>query len=284
MKQISLLLKSLLKLFRWKNLLIIGVTQYFAAFFLIASMQLEPLLRDLHMLFLSLGTILIAAAGYVINDYYDVKIDYVNKPHRVVVGRFLERRSIIILHATLSSFGVLSGLMVSWQIAAINFFTVGLLWLYSNQLKRLPLLGNISIAFLTGLAVFVVFVYQGDSMFLFATYASFAFFISLVREIIKDMEDIEGDKKFGCKTLPIAIGLRKTKLVTYFISALFLIVVAILLQREQKFWWILSGLTVMLGWLNYQLYKADKNIDFTKLSKLGKLIMILGLMSMIFFK
>jgi len=283
-KQTSLLVKNLFKLIRWFNLLIVAVTQYSAAYFLIESMELQELLMNPKMLFLCLGTIMITAAGYVINDYYDVKIDYINKPERVVVGRFVKRRSIIILHATLNTLGVLAGILVSWQIGVINFLVVGLLWLYSNQLKRLPLLGNITVAFLTGLSVFVVYVLHRESIFLFATYAFFAFFISLIREIIKDMEDVEGDKKFDLKTLPIVIGIRKSKLVIYLICAIFLLVVATFMQQEPKFWWVFSGLVLMLGWLSNQLFKADKSIDFAKLSTLSKQIMILGLISMIFLK
>ena len=283
-KQTSILVKNLFKLIRWNNLLIVAVTQYSAAYFLIKPMELKGLVMSPDMLLLCLGTVMITAAGYVINDYYDVKIDYVNKPERVVVGRFVKRRSIIILHATLNTLGVLAGVLVSWQIGVLNFLVVGLLWLYSNQLKRLPLLGNITVALLTGLSVFVVYILQRESIFLFATYAFFAFFISLIREIIKDMEDVEGDKKFNCKTLPIAIGIRKSKLVIYLICTIFLIVVAALLQQEPKFWWVFSGLVLVLGWLSNQLFRADKNRDFAKLSTLSKQIMILGLISMIFLK
>lgn len=284
MKQTSILVKNLFKLIRWLNLLIVAVTQYSAAYFLIESMELRLLLLSPDMLLLCLGTIMITAAGYVINDYYDVKIDYINKPDRVVVGRFVKRRQIMILHATLNTLGVLAGVLVSWQIGVINFLVVGLLWLYSNQLKRLPLLGNVTVALLTGLSVFVVYVLYRESIFLFATYAFFAFFISLIREIIKDMEDVEGDKKFELKTLPIVIGIRKSKLVIYLICAIFLIVVATLMQQEPKFWWVFSGLVLMLGWLSKRLFKADKSNDFAKLSTLSKQIMILGLISMIFLK
>lgn len=283
MKKIELFV-NLLKLLRWKNLLIVGVTQYAAAYLLIESLPLQSLITNLEMLALSISTVLITAAGYVINDYYDVKIDYINKPQRVVVGRFLKRRSSIVLHAWLNTIGILLGTWVSWEIGIIDFFAIGLLWLYSNQLKRLPLLGNIAVALLTGLAVFIVYIFFKESLFLFAAYATFAFFISLIREIIKDMEDVEGDRKFGCKTLPISIGIRKSKMVIYLVSLIFLGSVVLLLQQEPKFWWVFSGLTLMLAWLNYRLFKADKNIDFTKLSTLSKQIMILGLISMIFFK
>ena len=284
MNQTSLLFKNIFKLIRWNNLLIIAITQYAAAYFLIEKLNIDELITNHKMLLLCLGTIMIAAAGYVINDYYDVKIDYINKPERVVVGRFLKRRSIIIIHATLSTLGVIAGVLVSWQIGVINFFVIGLLWLYSNQLKRLPLLGNITVALLTGLSVFVVYLLYQESIFLFATYAFFAFFISLIREIIKDMEDVEGDKKFDCNTLPIAIGIRKSKMVIYFISVLFIIVVAALLQHEPKFWWVFSGLLLVLSWLGRQLFYADKSKDYASLSMLSKQIMILGLISMAFLK
>lgn len=280
----KLLIQNLLKLIRWQNLLIIMATQYFATYCLIGNMNIRELLTDLNLFLLSISTVLIAAGGYIINDYYDIKIDYVNRPDRVVVGRFLKRRSILFLHAFVTAFGVLIGISISWQLGLVNFLAAGLLWLYSNQLKRLALLGNISIAFLTGLAVIVVYILYQESVFLFSAYAFFAFFISLIREIIKDMEDIEGDRKFDCKTLPIVIGQRKTKLVVYFIAIIFIVVVAIILQREPKFWYVLGGLTLMLSWLVSKLARADKVRDFANLSTLSKQIMILGLISMIFLK
>jgi len=260
------------------------VTQYAVAYFLIDSMIFQDLLFNPKMLVLSISTIFITAAGYLINDYYDIKIDYVNKPQRVVVGRFLNRRSIIILHATLNTRGIAGGFWVSWELGAINLLAAGLLWLYSNQLKRMPFIGNLTVAFLTGLSVVVVYILLRESIFLIGAYAVFAFYISLIREIIKDMEDVEGDKKFGCKTLPISVGIRKSKIIIYLIILLFILSVVVLLQHEPKFWWILSGLTIMLTLLGHRLYKADKNIDFTNLSKLSKQIMILGLVSLIFFR
>ena len=284
MREISKIIGKVLVLVRWKNLLIIGVSQYSTSYFLIPSSKFYNIITDIQLLTLSFSTILIAAAGYIINDYYDIKIDYVNKPQRVVVGSFFKRRSIIIMHATFNTLGILGGLWISWEVGLINTLAAGLLWLYSNLLKRLPLLGNLTVAALTGMSVFIVYIYFRQSLFLLAAYASFAFFISLIREIIKDMEDIEGDKKFDCKTLPLVIGLRKTKVVIYVVSGLFLLGVALLLEREQNIWWVFSGLVLMLGWLNYRLFMADKNIDYSRLSSLSKQIMILGLVSMIFFK
>lgn len=282
--QNKLTILSLMRIFRWKNLLIILATQYLSAFCLIKDMMLDDLVRNTDMMLLTLSTMLIAAAGNIINDYYDIKIDYVNRPDRVVVGRYLKRRSILFIHAGFNTLGVIGGFLISLELGIVNFLAAGLLWLYSNQLKRLPLWGNLSVAVLTGLAVFVVYILFRESFFLFAAYSFFAFFISLIREIIKDLEDIEGDRKFDCKTLPIVIGQRKTKIVIYLISIIFIVVVAILLQREPKFWYVLGGLTMMLGLLNLILGRADKTVDYAVLSRLSKQIMILGLISMIFLK
>src|SRR5688572_15521391 len=182
-------LASLLKLTRFGNLLIIGLAQYFTAGYLIGVQTLD----DSRLLFLSFSTIIIAAAGYIINDYYDVKIDYINKPERVVIGRNIPRRYAILFHVLLSGAGILLAFFLSWRIVAVNVVSVFLLWLYSNNLKRLPFIGNLTVAFLTGLSVWMLEIYYRTGNSLVLIYASFAFFMTLVREIIKDMEDLKGD-------------------------------------------------------------------------------------------
>ena len=201
-------IESLLKLTRFGNLIIIALTQYFTAGFLIGMHTLN----DVNLFFLSLSTVLIAAGGYIINDYYDVKIDYINKPDRVVIGKSITRRYAILFHIALSVAGIVIGFYLSWKIGGVNVLSVFLLWLYSNTLKRLPFVGNLTVAFLTGLAVIIVDLFYGKDNSLVLIYALFAFFMTLVREVIKDMEDLKGDNSFGCKTLPIVWGIRKKKI------------------------------------------------------------------------
>ena len=111
---------ALLRLTRFWNLVIIGLAQYCTAGFLIDS----KLILDIHLLLLSASTILIAAAGYVINDYYDIKIDLINKPERVVIGRSIARRYAILFHVVLSSIGILMGAYLSLRIGALNILSV----------------------------------------------------------------------------------------------------------------------------------------------------------------
>ena len=273
-------IESLLKLTRFGNLIIIALAQYFTAGFLIGMHTLN----DAQLFLLSLSTILIAAGGYIINDYYDVKIDYINKPDRVVIGKSITRRYAILFHIALSVSGIVLGFYLSWKIAGVNLLSVFLLWLYSNSLKRLPFVGNLTVAFLTGLAVFIVDLFYGKDSSLVVIYALFAFFMTLVREVIKDMEDLKGDHSFGCKTLPIVWGIRKTKILIYVILIVFGGVVIVLNQLYQAlpFKYHLIFLFVPLLWLFLRLIRADMKKDFTRLSMYCKVIMMLGILSMAF--
>jgi 4-hydroxybenzoate polyprenyltransferase len=225
---------------------------------------------------------MIAAAGYIINDYYDVKIDYINKPERVVVGKSIPRRFAILFHVVLSVAGIGIGIYLSWWIGLIHVFSVFMLWLYSNILKRLPFIGNFVVGLLTGLSIIVVDVLFNVNDFLVVIYAIFAFFMTLVREIIKDMEDLKGDGSFGCKTLPIVLGIRKTKIIVYLILLLFLLSVLLInyyYVHLQIIYFVIL-LLIPVIFLKLRLYRADTVRDFRILSNFCKLIMLLGVLSM----
>jgi len=273
-------IESLLKLTRFGNLVIIALAQYFTAGFLIAMHTLN----DAKLFLLSMSTICIAAGGYIINDYYDVKIDYINKPDRVVIGKSITRRYAILFHIVLSALGVLLGFYLSWKIAAVNILSVFLLWLYSNNLKRLPFVGNLTVAFLTGLSIFIVDLFYRTHNPLVIIYALFAFFMTLIREVIKDIEDLKGDNSFGCKTLPIVWGIRKTKILIYILLIVFGATVVVLnqLYKALPFKYHVIFLFIPLFWLFYRLIIADMKKDFTRLSIYCKVIMLLGILSMAF--
>ncbi len=270
----------MLRLTRFGNLLIIGFAQTATAFFLVGSHTWQ----ELSLWLLSSSTIIIAAAGYIINDYYDIKIDYINKPERVVIGKIIPRRFAILFHTLFSVGGIAIGFYLSWQIGVIHFFSAFMLWLYSNSLKRLPLIGNVVIAFLTALSVFIIAVYYKTNINLILIYSIFAFFISLVREVVKDMEDLKGDITFGCKTLPILWGIRKTK---YFLYSVLVVFVLIVLILDSYFTilpsvYFMSFLFLPLAWFALRLHRADTVKDFRWLSNLSKIIMLLGIISMLF--
>jgi 4-hydroxybenzoate polyprenyltransferase len=271
---------SFLRLTRAWNLFIIAASQYFTTAMLIG---IDKVL-DWRLFVLTTSTALIAAAGYIINDYYDIKIDLVNKPERVVIGKGITRRYAILFHTVLSLSGIGLGLMLGWRIAAINFASVFLLWWYSNDLKRHPLIGNLVVALMTGIAVMMVDALYQTGNLLILIYATFAFFMTLVREIIKDMEDLKGDHTFGCRTLPIVWGFRKTKFLIYTVLAIFSVTVLLLnfyFTKLPEYYFLIFLLPTMLILL-VRLVRADTKKDFAWLSGFCKLIMILGIFSLAF--
>jgi 4-hydroxybenzoate polyprenyltransferase len=273
-------LVSFFRLTRAWNLFIIAASQYFTTAMLIGVDKV----LDWRLFVLTTSTVLIAAAGYIINDYYDIKIDLVNKPDRVVIGKGITRRYAILFHTLLSLTGIGLGLLLGWRIAAINFASVFLLWWYSNDLKRHPLIGNLVVALMTGIAVMMVDgLYQTGNL-LILIYATFAFFMTLVREIIKDMEDLKGDHTFGCRTLPIVWGFRKTKILIYTVLAIFSTAVLLLnfyFTKLPEYYFLIFLVPTMLILL-IRLARADTKKDFAWLSGFCKLIMILGIFSLAF--
>jgi 4-hydroxybenzoate polyprenyltransferase len=273
-------LRAFLRLTRFWNLFIIGMAQYFAALFLIDI----KLLFDWRLMVLAFSTAIIAGAGYIINDYYDIKIDLINKPDRVVIGKDIGRRYALLFHSVLSFSGVGLGFLLGWRLGLIHIFSSFILWWYSNNLKRQPFVGNFMVALLTGLSILLVnLLYDLDNSFVII-YSLFAFFMTLVREIIKDMEDLKGDNTFGCKTLPIIWGIRKTKVVVYFLLALFSSLVILLnaIYTQMPFYYFLVFLFAPLSIFLFGLVRADTKRDFYGLSQWCKVIMILGVISMVF--
>jgi len=261
-------------------------------------------------IFLIIASVLIAAAGYIINDYFDLNIDQVNKPGKVVVNVLISRRWVIFWHMFLSLLGLfftVSALPIAsyWYLVLANLASIVLLWFYSTNLKKQLLIGNVLISILTAWAIGIIFfskypfkinglmdVDRNEVRFFRYTvlYASFAFIISLIREVIKDMEDMEGDRKYGCRTMPIVWGLNASKV---FVAVWIIVLVAALTILQfyvLPFGWWHSALYCLLliiaplVWIGSKLFKAQSAADFHRLSVAVKLIMLTGIVSMIFFR
>lgn len=293
------------RLIRWSNLVFIVLTQ--ALFYFCIYYPLYHVHQVRRLLFLVLASVFIAAAGYIINDYFDLNIDQVNKPEKNVIDRVIRRRWAIFWHLLLSLAGVvLTAFAVGlayWYLVLANLVCVMLLWLYSTSFKRQLLIGNFVISLLTAWTILVLFFAFSSPSNAFNTadavsvkffrlaflYSGFAFVISLIREAVKDVEDIKGDASYGCKTLPIVAGIRTTKIYTA-IWLFVLVATLVILQFYvlQFGWWpsvIYSMLLVIVPLLYalQKLRKASSSKDFAALSSITKWIMLTGILSMIFF-
>lgn len=276
---------SLVKISRPVNLIILAFAQMMTAVFLVeTNIHGQATWQTWNLYLLILATVMIAAAGYMINDYYDVKIDYINKPDEVIIGRTMKRRVAIFYHSLLNFSAIGIGWLLSPRVALVIFLAAFLLWFYSNLLKRLPFIGNFTVAFLTGASIWLIGYYYQKSELLVLTYALFAFFMNLIREIIKDIEDRDGDRKHGCKTLPIVLGFRNTKKVIFAIAIVFIcsILVVTFKINNPKLYFYFAGLSVLFLIFMYKIYLADRKQHFTQLSILNKALMLAGIVSMVF--
>jgi 4-hydroxybenzoate polyprenyltransferase len=308
------LLTAFFKLVRYPNLLYIGLTQFLLQYCVVAPLLRfngeSPSLSPLSFFLLSLSTVLIAAAGYIINDYFDINIDIINKPDKMVLDKIINRRWAMAFHTIFNMAGVSIGFIVAWRIGQIylgftQVFCSLLLWFYSTSFKRQVLTGNVMISFLTALAVVVVGFYEkqiyesfeaimspvGRKLIqIIGVYALFAFMISLVREIVKDLEDMIGDSKDGCRTIPIVWGVLPAKRLCY---GLLLALQVLILLTELRIafvgWYVaIIYLLVLVQlpclYIYVQLKKAHLPEHYHKVSSMVKVIMLTGILSMIFFK
>lgn len=269
---------------------------------------IQPNVQGLNFVLIGLSSILIAAAGYIINDYFDLNIDQVNKPDKLVVEKIIKRRWTILWHIVLSLAGIATGFYVDftthiWLLGFSNAVCVLLLFVYSTSLKRRLLIGNITISLLTAWVILVVAWCEYNHLMRLNNglhaekilrdtflYAGFAFIISLIREVIKDMEDIEGDRKYGCKTMPIVWGINATKI---FVAVWLVVITGVLLTvqvyalRLGWYWSVVYSVIAIAAPLIYifkKLFTATTSQDYHKLSNLVKLVMLTGIISMIFFR
>ena len=260
------------------------------------------------------ASVFIAAAGYIINDYFDIQIDIINKPERIVINKYIKRRWAIMWHLLLSAIGILLSLYVSfksgeWLISIVNIFCVAVLLFYSTTFKRKLLSGNLIIASLTGWVILVVYLFGGADIFSLQgwvakssalniprffkftlLYTSFAFIITLIREVIKDLEDMEGDRKYNCTTMPIVWGVPAAKVFTaVWITVCLALLAVIQLYAWQSGWWF-AAIYVMiliflpLAFLLKKLYTAHTSAQYNTLSKIIKLAMLAGILSMLLLK
>jgi len=300
------LIIAFLKLVRWPNLIFIVLTQLLFYYCIYLSLYKIPQTNLL--VWIMVASVCIAAAGYIINDYFDLNIDKINKPQKNVLNTIINRRWAIVWHLLLSLLGIAATAKAvgfdKWYLIAANVFCVALLWFYSTSFKRQLLIGNIIISLLAAWTVLILFFAHvpfneafrstNDTTIKFFRlaflYGGFAFILSLVREAIKDIEDREGDAQYGCRTLPIYAGTRTTKIyVSIWIGILIASLVVLQLYILQFGWLIavLYSIILIISPLFYllmQLMKAKTIKDFSRLSTLTKLIMFTGILSMVFFR
>lgn len=295
-----------LNLIRWKNLLIIALVQVLIKYALFLPFKIDITLNWFGFTLLVLSTLCIAAAGYVINDVYDVETDLVNRPNKVIVGKSVSEKTANNLFIILNVIGVLIGFYLSHLVGKSGFFALfviisALLYVYASYLKQTLLIGNIVVSVLVALSLIIVGIFellpvitpqnQATQLTMFKVlfdYALFAFIINLVREITKDIQDIDGDHKSGMNTLPIVIGRDRAKNVLFVLSLVPILAVVYYLstylyKQTIAVIYFLVLVIAPLILVSIKIFSSKTKKDYQFISNLLKIVMLTGMLSMLLY-
>ncbi|MDJ0646343.1 MAG: geranylgeranylglycerol-phosphate geranylgeranyltransferase [Flavobacteriaceae bacterium] len=295
---------NFLQLIRWKNLLMIALIQSLFRYIYFPTFSIATALDNLHFGLLIFATLCIAAAGNIINDIYDIKADKINKPTKVLVIHSGATKLANHFYIILNLIGISVSLYLSIHIGYASFVatfiaTALLLKVYSTFLKKKPIIGNMVVSLLISLSILIVGFFDiipaiteenGVQQYFgfggLLDYAVFAFMFNFLREIVKDIEDIDGDINLNMNTLPILIGRKRSRNVIFTLSFIPLFLVTFYsFSNFSKLPFVLAYMliVVMLPFLYFmsKLLYAEKKQDYIFLSRLLKLIMLLGMLSII---
>ncbi len=303
------MVSAYLRLVRWPNLAIIGLIFLLLRFGLLEGFYGTTILRSclegMHWWLMAVATILIAASGNVVNDIFDQDIDLENRPDRRIIGPLITEDAAWTFYYILSGAGLALGILLAYMLGntsngLVFLLALGGLWFYSYSYKRQFLIGNLVIAFLAGLTVYLplLFEMQCDpngwkflpwAPFLVA-YAFFAALSTLIRELIKDMEDMSGDARAGCRTVPIVIGITASKAVIGVLTLVLMGAVALyqLTKWEENDIISFLAITAMVQLpavlLLRSLLAAQDTAGFHSASRWAKALIVGGICTMMLFR
>lgn len=310
-------IKAFFKLVRWTNLLMIALMMLLVYYCLMSPLFTSGIAAVMppapSFLLLVLSLVFIVAGGYVINDIFDVDIDKINKPERQLVTTVFSEKEARIFYNVLTLIGLLAALASSIIIAKTKFFTlfaillllVGVLYSYSSTYKKKLVVGNLIVSLLVAFSVFLPWlfemIYLSNNVLVLSLsknimmeilpyvmiYTVFAFLMNFIREILKDAEDLKGDSVTHCRTIPIVYGIKKMNVI---LLVLALLVYVLLLYFMIDLWKMKSYITlgiIFFIWntfpvMFFNLFVKNVNVNYHGYSVFYKVIMLLGVLSMIF--
>ena len=297
---------KVLNLIRWKNLFLIILVQTLIKYALFPVFYIDTALQNWQFALLVLATLSLASAGNIINDIYDVDTDIINKPNRVIIGKSISEKTAYNLFMMFNVIGVAIGFYLSHAVGKSSFFALfviisALLYLYASYLKRTCLVGNIIISILVALSIIIVglfdiipvmtFENQYNQRLVFTLileYAGLAFLLNFIREIIKDIEDIDGDYSSGMHTLPVLIGRSRATKIAFVLSLLplsilvYYVIIHLYGKPIEAGYFTFFIIGPML-YICFELFSAKTKKDHRKISNAIKLVMLTGILSLLLY-
>ena len=300
-----------IKLIRLPNLIFIAGIQLLMHFCIITPVVnvhgITPAMSLFQLILLIVATVFIAAGGYVINDYFDIRIDEINRPDTQIVGKSISRKQAMFFYQIISAIGVVAGLLLSYYAESLTYafiflMTLGLLWFYSSSYKRQLIIGNSIVSILAAMATFIVALFENRFLFLeygpseelmlisnsimgwIGGFSLFAFLWTFIREVIKDMEDEEGDREMESHTFPVVLGISKTRMFLYVLIAIalgigaYMVFFVIPLEGSLSWRYYVCGIVIPAIILMYLIYKAKDKDDYHTGAHVAKVIMVIGVL------
>ena len=284
-KRITFKFFSLFSAVRGYNILVLICAQYLAAIFIFSpTKSLKEVLFDLNLFFVILATVFVIAGGYIINNFYDVKVDKINRPVKAGLDNYIKQATKLRLYFLLNFIGFCLGFLISTRAAFFFAVYIFSIWFYSHKLKKYPFIGVLSATVLTILPFFAIFVYFRNFSKIIFVYAIFLFLVIMVRELIKDLQNIKGAIANNYSTFPIAYGEKKTKQLSILLLISTSIPVAILFRYPalgfMRYYFYFA--IVILVFVGFYLWKSKSRNHYRILHNILKLLLLIGVLCLIF--
>lgn len=275
---------SLFSVVRGYNIPVIALAQYLSAIFILApEKRALDVILDPNLFLIVLASSLTIASGYIINNFYDAQKDLINRPKKSMLDRFVSQQTKLHVYFALNLFVTLLAFMVSWR--AVFFFSgyIFLIWFYSHKLKKYPVVGNLTAAFLAVLPFFGILMYFKNFYQVIFAHATFLYLLILTRELIKDLENMKGDLVADYRTIPVMFGERVSKTVITALTFFTIIPVYLLIEVYDVGYmdmYLYGGMIVII-WFLMLLWKAETQKEYLRLHNILKFLIVAGVFSIV---
>ena len=283
-KRLLLKMFSLFSVVRGYNILVLILAQYLTSAFILApELPLREIFFDANLFFLILSSATVIASGYIINNFYDSEKDLINRPKKTMLDRFVSQRTKLSVYFILNLLAIFFASYVSFK--AVVFFSIYIfaIWLYSHRLKRILFLGNLVASILTLTPFFVIFIYYKNFETVIFIHATFLYLMIVMRELVKDLENMQGDLIQNYHTIPIVYGEKLSKFFLSILSILAVIPTMLLITRfdtgYMNYYFYVS--LILLVFFVLFLYFSKVKWQFLLLHNILKLIIVAGVFSIL---
>ena len=275
---------SLFSVIRGYNILIIILAQYLASVFIMARhLAIKQVVLDINLFLIVISTALAIASGYIINHFYDSEKDLINRPKKTLLDNYVSQKTKLGVYFTLNFLSVIIASYVSFKAVLFFSFYIFVLWLYSHKIKRYPFLGTLTAGIVAILPFFIIFVYYRNFEAVIIVHAVFLFFIILIRELVKDLENIKGDFTLDYSTIPVKYNVAFTKrLISILVISTIIPALILVLYFDSGYmdYYFLLCVVLLIIFL-LQLWRSEQKIHYLFLHNLLKFVIVLGVFSII---